>query len=59
MPVPDYQTLMAPALDALSDGQARTTIEVRAIVAERLALSEDDRRETIKSGSPVLDNRVH
>lgn len=59
MPVPDYQTLMAPTLDALSDGQPKSTIEVRNIVAERLGITEDERRETIKSGAPVFDNRVH
>jgi len=59
MAVPDYQTLMAPTLDALADGEPRTTISVRDIVAERLPISDDDRRQTIKSGAPVFDSRVH
>ncbi len=59
MPVPDYQTLMAPTLAALSDGQPRTTVEVRRFVAELVRLSDMDRRETIQSGSPVFDSRVH
>jgi restriction system protein len=59
VPVPDYQTLMAPSLEALSDGQPKTTVSVRDIVAERLGVTAEDRRETIKSGAPVFDNRVH
>jgi restriction system protein len=59
MPVPDYQTLMAPALQALRDGKPRTVAAVREDVAERLGISADDRREMIKSGSPVFDSRVH
>lgn len=59
MPVPDYQTLMAPTLSALGDGQPKSTVALRNIVAERLGLSEADRKETIKSGSPVFDSRVH
>jgi len=59
MPVPDYQTLMAPTLEALKDGQPRTTAQVREVVAGRVGLTEEDRLETIKSGSPVFDSRVH
>jgi restriction endonuclease Mrr len=58
VPVPDYQTLMAPTLQALSDGASRSVAAVREIVAERLGISVDDRRELIKSGSPVFDSRV-
>lgn len=59
MPVPDYQSLMAPTLAALSDGQPITTVEVRNTVARQLRISEEDRRERVKSGSPVFDSRLH
>ena len=50
MAVPDYQTLMAPTLDTLADGEPRTTITVREVVAERLAISAEDRRQTKNQG---------
>jgi restriction system protein len=59
VPIPDYQTLMTPTLEALSDGQPKTTRSVRDIVAERLGVSVAERQETIRSGAPVIDNRVH
>lgn len=42
MPVPDYQTLMAPALSALQDEQPRTAAQVRDHVISQLGLSPDD-----------------
>ncbi len=59
MPVPDYQTLMAPCLVALQDGQPRALRQVRDFVATRLGLTEDDLHETIRSGARVFDSRVH
>lgn len=51
MPVPDYQSLMAPTLAALVDGDDHPLAELRIIVASRLALSEEDLREKIPSGT--------
>ncbi len=59
MPVPDYQTLMRPALARLADGEAWTTAVLREEVAEALGLSPEERQETIPSGSFLFDNRVH
>jgi len=59
MTVPDYQSLMGPALSALIDGEAKTTREHREQVAVALALTEDDLRETIPSGAPLFSNRLH
>lgn len=59
MAVPDYQSLMAPALRALSDGAARTVSQLREIVAEQIGLSAVDRQQTIPSGAPLYDNRLH
>src|SRR4051812_21101542 len=58
MPVPEYQTFMAPALRALKDGQPRSAREIREIVASEMGIGEEDRRELIKSGLPVFDSRV-
>jgi restriction system protein len=56
--VPDYQTLMWPSLNALADGLPRGGQEVREFVAKSLGISDEDRAETIKSGSSVFDSRV-
>jgi restriction system protein len=59
MSVPDYQSLMAPTLRVLADGGERSLAELRAVVADRLALSEDDLRAKIPSGTPLFANRLH
>jgi restriction system protein len=59
MPVPDYQPLMAPVLTALVDGDDHPLAELRAIAASRLALTEEDLREKIPSGTPLFANRLH
>jgi restriction system protein len=58
MPVPDYQTLMAPTLRALGDGEPRSASQVREIVAVDVGINEDDQLEVVKSGVPVFDSRV-
>ena len=59
MPVPDYQSLMAPTLGVLADGGEHPLAELRAVVADRLALTEDDLRAKIPSGTPLFANRLH
>lgn len=59
MAVPDYETLMLPVLRALGDGRTLSAKQLREAVAQDLGLSSDDRAETIPSGAPVLNNRVH
>ncbi len=57
--VPDYQSLMAPTLAAVGDGQPRAAQQIRDFVAERVGMTDDDLRSTIKSGARVFDSRVH
>jgi restriction system protein len=59
MPVPDYQSLMAPALATLADGDDHSLAELRTIIASRLALTEEDLRKKIPSGTPLFANRPH
>ena len=59
MPVPDYQSLMAPALGALADGGDHSLAELRTILAKRLSLTEDDLQAKIASGTPLFANRLH
>ena len=59
MPVPDYQSLMAPVLGALADGGDHSLAELRTILAERLGLTEEDLQAKIPSGTPLFANRLH
>ena len=56
MPVPHYQTLMAPCLRALEDGQTRH--EIRGRVSDELNITDEDKQEMIKSGISVFDSRT-
>ena len=58
--VPDFQTLMLPALEALVDGAEHTSSQVRERVAAKLKLTEDDLGELLPSGTqPAFNNRIH
>lgn len=59
MPIPDFQSLMLPALKALSDGAETPVSEVRQRIAEAERLAPEDMRQLRHSGGqPVFDNRV-
>ncbi len=59
MSVPDYETLMLPVLQTLSDGQPHVVAEVRQALATRLGLTQEDLDRRIPSGSPIFNSRVH
>jgi len=59
MPVPDYQSLMAPVLSALADGGDHSLAKLRTVLAERLGLTEEDLQAKIPSGTPLFANRLH
>ncbi len=59
MPVPDYQTLMLPTLQALADGTEASVAEIRSRVVAKLGLSpEDVRKRHAINGQSVLANRM-
>ena len=59
MPVPDFQSLMLPALKAFASGAETPLSEVRERVAAAEGLSAQDVRELLPSGrQPVFGNRV-
>jgi restriction system protein len=59
MGVPDFQTVMRPVLAALEDGQARSQPQLRAVVADRLEVSDDDQLQMLPSGKQTtFGNRV-
>ena len=59
MAVPDFQSLMLPALKAFADGEAPPLSQVRERVAAAEGLSDEDVREMLPSGrQAVFVNRV-
>jgi restriction system protein len=57
--IPDYQSLMAPALDALADNHEHSMSELRASLADKIGLTEEDLRVKIPSGAPLFASRLH
>jgi restriction system protein len=59
MPVPDYQSLMLPLLEALGDGHEHGLRELREEIAEKLGIGDADREELLPSRKQaVYDNRL-
>ena len=58
MPVPDFQTLMRPALEEYASGGERPIADVRAALATKFELTDEDLAERIPSGQPMFQNRV-
>ena len=59
MPIPDFQSLMLPALKALSDGVEKPVSEIRNHIAKAQGLTPEEMQELLPSGrQPVFVNRV-
>ena len=59
MPIPDFQSLMLPALKALSDGAEKPVSEIRNHIAKAQELTPEEMQELLPSGrQPVFVNRV-
>ena len=59
MTIPDFQSVMRPALDILSDDKVRTLRELRDLVAERMGVTAEEREVLLPSGTQrTFDNRV-
>ncbi len=57
--IPDFQTIMLPFLQILSDGEEHTTNETIQKLAEHFNLSEDELNEFLPSGAAkTFSNRV-
>ncbi len=57
--IPDFQTIMLPFLQILSDGEEHTTNETNQKLAEHFNLSENELNEYLPSGSQkTFPNRV-
>lgn len=58
MAIPDYQTVMKPLLHLAEDGAEHSFRSSVDTLAGHFALSEEERRELLPSGSPTFNSRV-
>lgn len=59
MAIPDFQSIMLPFLEVLSDNQERTMKEMVELLATRFDLTDEDKEERLPSGrQKVFSNRV-
>ena len=61
MTVPDYQTLMAPALQALADGTEQPISQLRGAIAKQIGLTDADLKVTLPARGPsdsVHESRI-
>lgn len=58
MAIPDFQTLMLPALKLAGDGQEHTTAEAVESLAQQFQLSGEERGQLLQNGQPRFNNRV-
>lgn len=59
MSVPDYQSLMLPVLNTISDGKEHKFRNLIETLAIQFQLTDEDRKELLPSGQqPIFDNRV-
>jgi restriction system protein len=58
MPIPDFQTLMLPALRLAGDGAEHPIAEMRERIAKDLNLTPDELAEKLKNGTGLFANRL-
>ena len=58
MSVPDFQKLMLPLLKLAGNGHQHSSAEAIEQLAQEFQLTDDDRRELLRSGQQRFDNRV-
>jgi restriction system protein len=59
MPIPDFQSLMRPLLEAHADGKEHINRDLVARLGDQFGLTDGERREMLPSGGARLfDNRI-
>lgn len=57
--IPDFQTLMLPMLQVLSDGNEHTLQELVSVLSDKYELTDEQKSELLPSGTqPIINNRV-
>ena len=56
--LPRWDEFMKPILQVQGDGEVRNRRQIFQVVADHVALSDDDRRVTLLSGQPAYENRI-
>jgi len=59
MVLPQWSGFLDPALQVMLDGQVRRNLEIRAAVADRTGLTDEDRAETMPSGEAKWISRIN
>lgn len=59
MAIPDYQSIMLPLLELLSDSKEHTFREMVELLSSKFKLTDEERKELLPSGQQaIFDNRV-
>ncbi len=59
MPIPDYQTIMLPLLEHLSDEKEKSTQETIDALSSTFELTEEEKKELLPSGNQtIFKNRI-
>lgn len=59
MAIPDFQSIMRPLLDHLSDGEVRRNQETNEHLAQHFELTDEERSQMLPSGyARLFDNRI-
>jgi restriction system protein len=59
MTIPDYQSVILPLLNFISDGKEHSIREAYDFISDHFGLSEEERNELLPSGrQAIIDNRV-
>jgi restriction system protein len=59
MPIPNYESILQPFLEALADGREWVTRDMEEVLAERFGLTPEERTQMLPSGqSTVFRNRI-
>ncbi len=56
--IPDYQSIMQPLMEILSDEKEYSNIELIELISNKFNLTDEDRNTETKSGVRLIDNRV-
>ncbi|MBI2417411.1 MAG: restriction endonuclease [Ignavibacteriales bacterium] len=58
--IPDFQTIMLPLIEILSDKKTHRGAELKMLITDRFGLTDEERQALLPGGTQTkIDNRVH